>query len=351
MSEQSQTCNNCNAENTSDANYCSNCGQKLGDKLNLKLLFYNTIGNYFSFDARFFRSIIPLMFKPGYIASEFVKGRRLKYLHPGQMYLFVTVIFFFIFNFYVRDSRQELENTSKNIIKEKSSYASKLDSVIKMDSLDLKTKRELEKLANEYDIKELKNIDSLQQTSNSNAVNFDFNQKNVDSLIALGVTDEVIYKEMGMDDDAGYLTRRFYSQGLKLYKKMDLGQVFQTFIDSIPISMFILMPLFAFILKIFYYNKGNYSHHLVFSFYFFCFLFTVFSVILGVNRLFENIPGWISWLVVLSTFFYLWRATVQFYKQHWFLSFVKTSLISGIYLFFVLPLSMVLMAFIAFLYY
>lgn len=349
MSEQSQICKNCNAKNTSEANFCNNCGQKLEDKLNLKVLFYNTIGNYFSFDARFFRSIIPLMFKPGYIAVEFIKGRRLQYLHPGQMYLFVTVIFFFIFNFYVRDSRQELEKTSRNFIEEKATHTSKIDSVIKKDSLDLKTKKEIEKLANQYNIAELKNIDSLQQANNNNTVNID--QSHVDSLVAADAPDEVIYKAMGMDDDAGYFTRRFYSQGLKLYKKMDLAQVFQTFVDSIPIAMFILMPLFALILKLFYYRRGNYSHHLVFSFYFFCFLFTVLSLILGINRIIENIPLWINLLVVFSTFVYLWLAIIKFYKQGWLISFIKTGVISGIYLFFVIPLAIVLMGVIAFLFY
>ena len=38
-----------------------------------------------------------------------------------------------------------------------------------------------------------------------------------------------------------------------------------------------------FILKILYRKKGLYAHHLVFSFYYFSFLFTVFSVIIGVN--------------------------------------------------------------------
>ena len=67
------------------------------DTLTVKVLFYNTLSNYFSYDARFLKSVVPLLFKPGYVAKEFVLGRRLKYLHPAQYYLFASVLFSFSF--------------------------------------------------------------------------------------------------------------------------------------------------------------------------------------------------------------------------------------------------------------
>ena len=366
MSEHLQNCKNCDAENTSEANFCINCGQKLGDKLNLKLLFYNTIGNYFSFDARFFRSVIPLMFRPGYIASEFVKGKRLRYLHPGQMYLFVTVVFFFVFNYYVREGREVIEKNAKNAFEEVDRQVKGMDSLVRInpaifDTINFEDPEEVQKFtenlkAKKYSFKDDIATDSLASNKsnskgNNNAINFDFDKPKVDSLIAIEAPDEVIYKEMGMSEDAGYFKRRIYSQGLKLYKTMGFAQVYQYFIDSIPLAMFVLMPLFAFILKLFYFKKGNYSHHLVFSFYFFCFLFTVFSIILGANLLFEVIPGWLNWLVALSTFFYLWRGIVNFYKSHWFFSLIKSSVITWIYLIFVIPLAFFIMLTIAFLFY
>jgi len=357
MANEVQVCKNCETENTSEANFCVNCGQKLGDELNLKLLFYNTIGNYFSFDARFFRSIIPLMFKPGFIAAEFIKGKRLQYLHPGQMYLFVTVIFFFVFNYYVREGREIIEKNAKNALEEVDREVNRMDTLSQIDSAALDTI----KIENYTDAKQLvrdlqsikyRTLDTLPKKRGHSNKPIDFNfDKSIDSLIAFGASDEVIYKKMGMSEDPGYLERRFFSQGLKLYKTMGFTQVYQYFVDSIPLAMFVLMPLFAFILKLFYFTQGNYSHHLVFSFYFFCFLFTVFTLILGVNLIFDGIPAWISWLAASSTFFYLWRAVVRFYNKHWFSSFIKSGIISWIYLFFVIPLAFVMMLFIAFLFY
>jgi hypothetical protein len=298
------------------------------------------------------------MFRPGYIATEFVKGRRLQYLHPGQMYLFVTVIFFFVFNYYVREGRKVIEENTKNAFEEVDRDIKRIDTLSQvdpatLDTIKVETLADAQKLVEDLKSNKYKSSDTLvkKNKQNNNAVNFDFDKKVVDSLIAAEASDEEIYREMGMEENAGYFTKRMYSQGLKLYKTMGFAQVYQYFIDSIPLAMFILMPLFAFFLKLFYYKRGNYSHHLVFSFYFFCFLFTVFSIILGVNLLFENIPGWISWLAAFSTFFYLWLAIVKFYRQNWFLSLVKTGVISWIYLFFVLPLAFLIMLFIAFLFY
>lgn len=290
MPERPQICQNCDNENTSEANFCINCGQKLGDKLNLKLLFYNTIGNYFSFDARFFRSIVPLMFKPGYIATEFVKGRRLQYLHPGQMYLFVTVVFFFVFNYYVREGRKVIEENAKNAFEEVDKEVKQTDSLnslneAALDTIKVENLAEAQQLIKDLQSNKYKSKDTLakKKSDYNNAVKFDFDRRVVDSHIAADAPEEEIYQKMGMDDNAGYFTRRMYSQGLKLYKTMGFAQVYQYFIDSIPLAMFILMPLFAFFLKLFYYKRGNYSHHLVFSFYFFCFLFSVFTIVLGVN--------------------------------------------------------------------
>ena len=81
-----------------DFKFCPHCGQQTNDELTVALLFYNTITNYFSFDARFIKSIVPLLFKPGYLPKVFIEVKRSIYLHPGQLYLFISVLFFFLTN-------------------------------------------------------------------------------------------------------------------------------------------------------------------------------------------------------------------------------------------------------------
>ncbi|MCH7677577.1 DUF3667 domain-containing protein, partial [candidate division KSB1 bacterium] len=38
------------------------------------------LGDYFTFDSRFFRSFIPLLRKPGHLTNEYNSGRRVSYI-------------------------------------------------------------------------------------------------------------------------------------------------------------------------------------------------------------------------------------------------------------------------------
>lgn len=54
-------CKNCNLKFRKDYRFCPHCGQQAKDKLTVVHLFYNTVTYYFSFDARFFKSVYPLL--------------------------------------------------------------------------------------------------------------------------------------------------------------------------------------------------------------------------------------------------------------------------------------------------
>ncbi|MGB3606563.1 MAG: DUF3667 domain-containing protein [Psychroserpens sp.] len=365
VTEDFPQCQNCERKLQEQFEFCPNCGQKTNEELTIGVLFYNTISNYFSFDARFFKSFIPLMFKPGFLAEKFLGGKRLMYLHPAQMYLFVSVVFFFIFSFTVNDQTKSInEELRESRNKEKpvvhiDSIAQRKNDVIKevnQKRKDSIARVEIRKALN--DNKWLtgmddKVIDSLMQRSDfrkNKAMNFDFSENKIDSLISQNVPDEEIYQTMGLNEDAGWLKKKLYKQALKFYKARDGGSILKTFYDTIPIALFVLLPIFAFILKILYFNKGRYAHHLVFSFYYFSFLFTVFSLIFGINRIYP-IPWWIDLLITLSTFIYLLIALHRFYRQGWFLSLFKCGVATFTFMMLVLPFAVVIMALFAFLFY
>ncbi|MGB0980880.1 MAG: DUF3667 domain-containing protein [Winogradskyella sp.] len=351
----SQThCPNCELSHQKDFEFCPYCGQKTNEELTLGILFYNTISNYFSFDARFFKSFLPLLLKPGFLAKAFIKGKRLLYLHPAQMYLFVAVIFFFVFSFIARDGREEIDKNMDSVLSNRTSHIlTKKDSLVQ-DSITIKDYLKPitdNRVVLGIDDKDLKRIDSISKIKPSDfEAPLSFNKEKIDALIAKGASNKTLYKAIGLTNDAGYIKRKVYTQGLRLYKTMGLGQVYQAFIDSIPLAMFFLLPIFAFLLKLFFFNKGRYAHHLVFSFYYFSFLFVVFSFVFGINR-FWDIPNGLDWLIIVSTFFYLYIAIIKFYRQHWLLSFIKSGVVSFLFLMIVMPFSSLILAFIAFLFY
>lgn len=356
MSTNNINCLNCEEPIDKTFEFCPHCGQKTNEDLTIGVLFYNTISNYFSFDARFLKSFFPLMFRPGYLAKRFLQGKRLLYLHPAQMYLFVSVIFFFIISFSTRDLVSKANEFNEKVVsaeqveqEEKDSVAQALDSIRISNALKpLEKNKKLLGLKDE-DIQLTDSIIQANAKGNNRAnVDWGFDKEKIDSLVNAGVDKEIILNEMGMSKDPNYFERRFFESLLKLSGGKGAGGIVQAFFDSIPISMFFLLPLFAFILKIFYFNKGKYSYHLVFSFYFFSFLFTVFSILFAVNRFIYDIPDWIDWLVAISTYFYFLIALIKFYRQNWILSWLKSGFITFAFLLFVVPMSFTVLVALAF---
>lgn len=333
------TCKNCGIEHKSFYKFCPECGQKINENLTLGVLFSNTISNYFSVDARFFKSFLPLMFKPGFLAQKFVEGKRLTYLHPAQFYLFVSVVFFFIFSFYIRETRTNIdEAVEKELLVEKQkehveNTIQVMDSVITDSMTDKKRNAAVNR----------------QENGTFLGTTYSYNEAKVDSLLNAGVSNEVIYKFMGMPDDAGFLKRKFFEQMLKFQKEKGVGSIFQTFTDTFPIAMFFLLPIFALLLKLFYFKTGKFANHLVFSFYLFSFLFILMSIVLGVNRLYD-MSDTVDTLLFFSTYIYFFIAVKRFYRQGWFRSFFKSSLIS--FLFFIISIfTSFLLVLFSFMYY
>ncbi len=345
-----EQCKNCEKTFDSSFEYCPYCGQEATDNLTFGVLFSNTIENYFSIDARFFSSFGTLMLKPGVLARRFVDGKRLKYLHPAQFYLFISVIFFFIFSFTIRKADNEVSEAIKKGLQQEIG----LDSVsVNTDSLGIAKARNALKINQKFigiSDEELKELDSVMTSDPQIAnISFGFKRELLDSLITVGAPLDQKFEAMGMKEDANGFSRRFYAQMLKFYEKQG-GGILQVLYDTIPIAMFLLLPLFAVLLKLFYWKPATFAHHLVFSFYFFTFIFTSFCTILLVNKVWE-IPIWVETLICFSFVIYLMLALRNFYRSSWTGAFFKANIISFLYLLIIVPVAAIGIVMVAFMLY
>jgi hypothetical protein len=345
-----ENCRNCEHTFDSSYEYCPYCGQKAIDNLTVGVLFSNTIENYFSIDARFFRSFATLMLKPGVLARRFVDGKRLKYLHPAQFYLFISVIFFFIFSFTVRQVDTEVSQAIKKGFDQENNVNAVL---VKADTLDIneakKVLKKNQKLIGLSD-EELVELDSVMSADPQLAnITFGFKRELLDSLITAGAPLDQKFKAMGMKEEANAFSRRFYEQMLKFYEKQG-GGILQVLYDTIPIAMFLLLPLFALFLKIFYWKPATFAHHLVFSFYFFTFIFASFCAILLINKVWQ-IPIAIEVLICFSFVIYLMLALRNFYRSSWKGAFFKANSIAFLYMLIIVPVAATGIILVAFMLY
>jgi len=85
-------CLNCGAEVIDK--FCHRCGQENVDtRENFFHLVGHFISDYLHFDSKFFRSLIPLFSKPGFLTRQYWEGKRVRYIHPLRLFFFVTIIF------------------------------------------------------------------------------------------------------------------------------------------------------------------------------------------------------------------------------------------------------------------
>lgn len=98
-------CLNCNRALPEGDRFCGHCGQEYRESgESLASFFQYFLSDYFTFDSKIGRSFVPLLLKPGFLTSEFLVGRRVRYIPPLRLYIFISIVFFLVLGLEGRDS-------------------------------------------------------------------------------------------------------------------------------------------------------------------------------------------------------------------------------------------------------
>lgn len=91
---QHSVCANCGAP--LGGRYCANCGQDGHAQLTVRHFFEEVIEGLLHFDSTFWRTLRPLLFRPGLMTQQYLAGRRKYYAPPFRTYLVISVIYFLL---------------------------------------------------------------------------------------------------------------------------------------------------------------------------------------------------------------------------------------------------------------
>lgn len=92
------TCLNCGA--TLPGQFCPDCGQRDQPLRQPAHRFIaESVSEYFGLDGRLWRTLKLLLVRPGALTVAYLDGRRAHYLRPLRIYLTATVLFFFLLSF------------------------------------------------------------------------------------------------------------------------------------------------------------------------------------------------------------------------------------------------------------
>ena len=296
----SEFCLNCNAR-IGEANYCPQCGQLNTDKqVPVKQFVHDAVGDYLTFDSRFFRSFIPLLFKPGYLTNEYITGHRVSYIFPFRLYLFISFLFFFTLAI----------KSQMDTIKVINPYTNSETQLDELGKILNKTRPDLDAEERDALVVKIDSLFLLRRKPKEHYINIDGDKSTHSALETL--LDNKI-KKLATEGKTG----------AKMFLK--------SMIDQIPKVMFFLLPVFALLLKLFYIRHHIfYINHFVFALH----IHAVFFLYLLIPVFFPNNYVFLAVMVLLMIYQLL--AFRRVYKQSYLKTIVKLNLIWIIYFFLII---------------
>lgn len=250
---------------------CPNCGSRLNDQFCAHcgqenkatvLAFHRVVsdflGDLFNFDSRLFNSFVPLLFRPGQLTAEYVAGRRARFIPPVRMYLFLSLFFFGVATLGIPDDLVDFgdgertgESHAPNTPRLRIAPQGDRDPVRIERSDGARTEQAGDG-----------------QDSERNEVNF-------------------------TDEESGWLyeAERRAERNVKRLKDDEefRGEMVRRLVGNLPIMMFVLLPVYALMLKILYVRSGRYYvEHIIYSLHLHSFIFL-------------TLGGLIAWWLVLDS--------------------------------------------------
>ncbi len=317
-------CLNCGIE--LQGRYCQKCGQEnIEPKETVWHLIIHFIYDITHFDGKFFNSVKYLLLKPGFLPDEYLKGKRASYLNPIKMYVFISALFFLFFF-----------SMLQPVLEETKAKMNKGRTLIDKDYESLK------KLLNDTSVQRNKKINDQLAVLNNNVKKQMEDTSKLDKLpfqttgkVTYGLAkkyDSVsqydsIQNALADSKKDGWFSRKMIRKSVTIKERYgnDVGRllsdVLMKFIHSFPQIFFVSLPLFAFLLFLFYkrQNGNYYVEHLIFSIHLYCALF-ILLFIQGLLGEFEGV-SWLSWvqylewILLLYLVWYIYKALRTFYQE------------------------------------
>jgi Protein of unknown function (DUF3667) len=379
-----KNCLNCGADLI--GRYCHVCGQ---ENLEPKETVWHLVSHFFNdithFDGKFFSTVKYLLRKPGFLSTEYIKGRRMSYLNPIRMYVF-TSAFFFIVLFAMKSPSGIVRMNKTNTGGSKTLHALLADQ-----------SRLQKQLANEKDEDDQEEIRGNLRDNTveiaaikkhySDTTKKTFSKAELDSLLLKSYSDSLSegylsskdrksfvralrnlqpnneeegdnyaffsgdheYKTVGAYDSSeralpdslrdGWLKRWFTRRNILINEeyraepRLFKEHLEENILHSFPKILFVSLPIFALILNILYFRHKEYYYvdHGIFTIHVYCATFILLLLAILLNRL-DNALGW-GWFHVISIILtvalsiymmiYLYKAMRGFYHQRRAKTFLK----------------------------
>ena len=108
-------CQNCGAD--APAKFCPECGQSTTVALpTLWGFLQEAVGAFFSYDHKLWATLRALVLHPGQLTVDYVEGKRVRYLAPFQLLLWLQALTFLAFQLYFNPAAGSSERQSRAVL-------------------------------------------------------------------------------------------------------------------------------------------------------------------------------------------------------------------------------------------
>lgn len=276
-------CPNCGYALEAEANFCASCGQENHThKLPVRHFVVEWLSGMFNFDTKLLRTLRDLFWPPGLVIRAFNQNKRVRYVHPLRLYLFTSVLFFLALAW----ATERLQADEGPVVVVNAADEGPIEA--KGLTLDLGGDRQIMDST-------LVALSALPRISN----------EVLDSTMRVaGVTPSI-------------LNRTLIRLALNLSGNSRRKEAFvQEWLSTFSKVMFVILPLFALLLKLLYWrSRMFYTEHLVFALYFHTVLYLMFGLSLGLGAMFDG--EWTDRFLLPGTVIYLLWAMHTVHQRSW----------------------------------
>jgi len=378
------TCSNCHAVIAGP--YCGQCGQSSESSIKyFWTVILHLLDDVFSFDSRASRTIWPLLTRPGFLTNEYILGRRVHYVPPLRLYLFISIVFFITLKFFAASENNNISiNNSEKVLTQVTKHISELErqhevlinktspenqenqlqaiQLVKQNIDIFKTYQRdlsdpdnklLKAISSELVSLELRKLESNQPLSDEQKKQY---TKLTEQIVKVRKGEKINLLGIG-NSSGGTLSFSFLSAeknrmlnnfASQLEEKASkavqsgTGPLIQQMISKLPQLLFVLLPLFAAILKIMYlFSNRFYMEHLTVALHSHSFVFfsiLQLEIIDLVQDTFLKTSPWLdSTLSAVSFALLIWMPIYLFimqkrvYKQGYVITIIKYFIVGFAY--------------------
>ncbi|WP_374558155.1 DUF3667 domain-containing protein [Thermomonas sp.] len=353
-------CRNCGV--TLQGPHCHACGQPVKGLMRpLGSVFGDLLDSVFDLDLRVLRTVGPLFTKPGFLTLEYLAGRQVRYVTPFRLFFFLAVLAFFVARLTVQiDANVNLGEGNSAI-----ASATTVEAVVRERDARLKQMDEAKReMAGTPAAAGIPGIEAGQQAIRDAA------DKRIRELQAQGVSAvppappaPPVPRDKGLvingqpwDADKhpiaiGWLPEfanrwlntqaQHASDNVERLKK-DPGAFKDAVLGAIPTTLFVLVPVFALLLKLAYvFKRRLYMEHLIVALHSHAFLCQCLLLVLLAHVPSETFApdgtwlngvfDWVEGLLLLWMPVYLLLMQKRVYGQGWPMTLLKYGVLGVIY--------------------